>query len=229
MAVIAQVRRFWSALVRPEKEDWRLRSAGTRDARRGVARTLLLIISSFLVVSLSPELQAQTATGSIAGTVKDPSGAAVSGATIRLTNVATNEARNTQSNDLGYYAFPLTPPAAYKLEVEAHGFKRFIQENVKLDVGLAITLDAMRASFAYALFTMQPRIRFRQCNLWPLLSFGGYCEPAHAWAKVDIGTFLQSQFLSVKVEGLILIVDQNGYHGKLRDYFHVHQVSLSSV
>src|SRR5438270_1049920 len=142
MAVIAQVRRFWSALVRPEKEDWRLRSAGTRDARRGVARTLLLIISSFLVVSLSPELQAQTATGSIAGTVKDPSGAAVSGATIRLTNVATNEARNTQSNDLGYYAFPLTPPAAYKLEVEAHGFKRFIQENVKLDVGLAITLDA---------------------------------------------------------------------------------------
>ena len=65
----------------------------------------LLFAVALVWVSL-PCTQAQTATGSVAGSVKDPSGAAVSNAAVTLTNVATNEARVTKSNDLGYYSFP---------------------------------------------------------------------------------------------------------------------------
>ena len=142
MSVVARVQLYWSALVGADKKEFQIRSAVTSCARRGVASSLLFVAVAFLSANFSPELRCQTATGSIAGRVKDPSGAAVSGATVRLTNVATNEARTTQTNDLGYYSFPLTPPAGYKLEVDAQGFKRFVQENLKLDVGLAITLDA---------------------------------------------------------------------------------------
>lgn len=48
--------------------------------------------------------------GEISGEVRDPSGAVVAGATITLTNIGTNAARTTESNDVGVYAFPAVPP-----------------------------------------------------------------------------------------------------------------------
>ena len=103
---------------------------------RAPARCVALFILSIVGA------QAQTATGSVAGSVRDPSGAVVSGAVITLDNVATNEARTTKSNELGYYSFQLMPAAVYRLQVEANGFKRFVQQDIKLDVGLAVTINA---------------------------------------------------------------------------------------
>ena len=87
MSVVARVRLYWSVLVRADKKDFQIRSAVTSYARRGIASSLLFVAVAFLSANFSPELRCQTATGSIAGRVKDPSGAAVSGATVRLTNV----------------------------------------------------------------------------------------------------------------------------------------------
>jgi outer membrane receptor protein involved in Fe transport len=84
---------------------------------------------------------AQTATGSISGSVRDPSGGAVVNAQVNAINVATNEPRTTITNNLGYYTFPLLPPATYRLEARAPGFKRFVRDNIKLDVALALTAD----------------------------------------------------------------------------------------
>src|SRR5581483_3650443 len=84
---------------------------------------------------------AQTATGSISGSIRDPSGAAIVSAQVSLINVATNEPRRTITNDLGYYNFPLLPPAPYRLETQAAGFKRFVHDNIKLDVALSLTVD----------------------------------------------------------------------------------------
>jgi hypothetical protein len=145
MSIVARVRSRWIAFLAADNGKLHDNPAAFPNMRCRLRLVGGCLSLGLACLNLSPALRAQTATGSIAGSIKDPSGAAITGATVRLTNVATNEARTTQSNDLGYYSFPLTPSAVYNLEVEARGFKRFVQENVKLDVGLAKTLDAKLA------------------------------------------------------------------------------------
>ena len=60
-------------------------------------------------------------TGAIAGVVKDPSGAVVSGAVIRLSNIAGVD-RDATSDGTGHYAFQLLPPGNYHLEATKTGF-----------------------------------------------------------------------------------------------------------
>ena len=108
---------------------WRLREPGG----------LLLGAALFLIGAVW--VQGQTATGSIAGTAHDPSGAPVTGVSLTLTNVATNESRSTATNNLGYYSFPLLPPATYKLKADQTGFRSFVVERVTLDVAEALTED----------------------------------------------------------------------------------------
>src|ERR1700730_611125 len=95
----------------------------------------------FLLAATASAAFSQTATGSISGSVRDPSTAAVIAAKVTLTNIANNESRSITSNSLGYYSFPLLPPATYRLEAQAPGFKRFVRDNIKLDVALALTVD----------------------------------------------------------------------------------------
>jgi carboxypeptidase family protein len=92
----------------------------------------------FLILALlfTPAfLLSQTGTSSIRGTIGDPQGRVVSGATVTLTNVATNAIRTTKSSENGDYTFELITPATYRLEVEAPGFKKNVVENVKALIG----------------------------------------------------------------------------------------------
>jgi hypothetical protein len=100
-----------------------------------MARSILL----FLLVTGSAV--AQTATGSIAGTVTDPASAVVPSARVTLTNRATAAKREILTNSQGSFLFPLLPSATYSLEVEAAGFKRFARDSVKLDVALTAVVD----------------------------------------------------------------------------------------
>ncbi len=97
--------------------------------------------SIFLLLFVAANAVAQTATGSIAGTVTDPASAVVPSAKVTLTNRATAEKREMLTSSQGSFLFPLLPPATYSLEVEAPGFKRFARDNVKLDVALAAVVD----------------------------------------------------------------------------------------
>lgn len=84
---------------------------------------------------------AQTATGSISGNVRDQTQAAIPNTTITLRNIGTNESRTATSNHLGFYSFQLLPPATYRLEAESAGFRRFVRENIKLDVDMSAVVD----------------------------------------------------------------------------------------
>ena len=84
-------------------------------------------------------------TSNIQGSVEDPSGAEVAGATVTLTNNATGVASTTVSDSSGNYRFISLAPGAYKMSVEAKGFKKWSQEvtllteqNVSLPVKLAV-------------------------------------------------------------------------------------------
>jgi hypothetical protein len=94
-------------------------------------RLLLTLLLSVVMVSRSA---AQQATALINGTVKDPSGAVVSGAKVRLINTATNTPRTTTTNKDGIYLFSLVPIGTYQLEVEQTGFDKYIQSGITLQI-----------------------------------------------------------------------------------------------
>jgi hypothetical protein len=84
----------------------------------------------------------QTAnTGTITGVVKDQSDAVVAGATVRATNVATGVSRTTTTSDSGTYELAALVPAEYRIEVEAQGFAKYIQEGVRVNVLSRVTVD----------------------------------------------------------------------------------------
>jgi outer membrane receptor protein involved in Fe transport len=88
-------------------------------------------------------LYAQTAvTGGIEGNVTDPSGAAVSGATVEATNVADGVTRTTVTNNDGAYRFPSLIPGTYTVTVKKEGFAQFTREATRLDAGIGIRIDA---------------------------------------------------------------------------------------
>lgn len=84
---------------------------------------------------------AQTATGSVVGTISDKTGNAIAGAKVNITNIGTNEVRSAVTNDHGYFSLTLLPPAIYGLVAEAPGFAKFVEPHVRLNVGDVLTID----------------------------------------------------------------------------------------
>ncbi len=80
-------------------------------------------------------------TASISGTVTDPSGAVVAGATVTATNIATGVATTQTTNAQGYYSFQALPLGTYSVGVGKTGFKAYQQTGLILDVNTALTVD----------------------------------------------------------------------------------------
>src|ERR1700745_750115 len=86
---------------------------------------VLFILIMALAAGIPSRTPAQTAgTGVIVGTVTDPTGATVSGATVTLTDIATNAARTASTNQAGRYDFPNLPPGKYDLTINKSGFRQ---------------------------------------------------------------------------------------------------------
>ncbi len=81
----------------------------------------LLGISAIVVLLCLPISLSAAANGNISGTLKDPSGAVVQGATITLVNTALKSEYKTISNGEGFYSFPTLPVGHYDLTIEAPG------------------------------------------------------------------------------------------------------------
>ncbi len=84
----------------------------------------------------------QAVSGNIIGTITDPSGAAVSGAQITVTNIGTNASYQTTTNDSGNYTEANLAPGSYTVTITAPGFQKFTQQNVTVDVSQSIRVDA---------------------------------------------------------------------------------------
>ncbi len=95
-----------------------------------------------LLLAFSTIAVAQEITGSIVGSVKDPNGAAVAGATVTVTDSEKKlVVRTVQTNDDGGYTVRDLPVATYDVTVEAPNFKKHIESKVQVDVGHRRTLD----------------------------------------------------------------------------------------
>lgn len=108
-------------------------------------RKLPSIIFTVLLLLLLETLALAQGNATLSGTVTDPNGAVVSGATVTVTNVATNVSSNTQTTDAGLYRFPTLPVGTYTVKVEASGFSAAQVEKVVLTVGQTVTQDVTLA------------------------------------------------------------------------------------
>ena len=85
--------------------------------------SLMLVFATFVALSISFQCAwAQEVTASITGTVTDPSGAAVGGATVTATSVERGITYTAQTNDSGLYRIAQLPVGTYELKVEKAGF-----------------------------------------------------------------------------------------------------------
>jgi hypothetical protein len=104
----------------------------------GFRRSLLtLLFLGWLAIPLS----ATGPTGTITGTVTDPSGASVPKAKIAVRNLATNATRDALTNDDGDYTVALLAVGRYRVSVEKEGFRRSFYNDVTLDIDQTVRVD----------------------------------------------------------------------------------------
>src|SRR5579862_743947 len=95
----------------------------------------LLSVCFVLLLTCTSLSLAQTAeTGALTGTVTDPSGAIISGATVTLTSAATGQTRTTTTDANGSYKFSLLQPGTYSVKFSAAGFKTAESSGVIVNV-----------------------------------------------------------------------------------------------
>src|ERR1700756_3082806 len=96
---------------------------------------------AFLILSAALSLHAQTTNGSIEGSITDPSGGAVAGASVTARNMDTARRKATTTTQAGIYSLPNLPPGRYSVTVEAPNLKKYAQEGVTVTTGTAVSLN----------------------------------------------------------------------------------------
>ncbi|HEX8139237.1 MAG TPA: TonB-dependent receptor [Pyrinomonadaceae bacterium] len=99
-----------------------------------------LVLSLLLAFMLCVDARAQAVYGSINGTVTDPQGAAVVGATVTVTDLTKNTSRTVQTNEDGNYSATNLIPGRYLVKIEQQGYKTSEQE-VTVQVDVAANAD----------------------------------------------------------------------------------------
>ncbi len=104
---------------------------------------LLTLLRGVVVIAMTcSSAFAQVRFGTVLGTLVDSSGATAPGATVKLTNLGTNETRTTLSGSAGTFTFPNVSAGLYRLDVEMAGFKHFTQDKVEVQVDVTTRVDA---------------------------------------------------------------------------------------
>src|SRR2546425_5510644 len=108
-----------------------------RKSMRILAGLILFAAASLF----SSSLQAQELRGKITGRVMDPNGAAVAGATVKVTDIARSTTATFTTNADGLFDALYLLPGTYQVVIEASGFKKSIQQTVQVAINETRTLD----------------------------------------------------------------------------------------
>jgi hypothetical protein len=105
---------------------------------------VFLLGLSFLLLLSASLSQAQVVTGSISGTVVDPSGAAVASASVDLRETDTGATTHATTNDTGYFRFVLLPIGNYDLTVAKDGFRKTSLNSLKVSSNQEYAVGAIK-------------------------------------------------------------------------------------
>ena len=101
--------------------------------RNGLRTFLLMLLA--LGVCVVPVFAQTGSTGSLSGTIMDPKGAVVAGASVKVVSKATNQEFTTQTTEDGTFTIPTLTAGIYTATITASGFKQSIVTDIKIDVG----------------------------------------------------------------------------------------------
>src|SRR5437867_7155310 len=104
-------------------------------------RKLLASVAVALAFPVALAAQSQATTAVIRGTVTDPSGTAVAGATVVLRETQTGFQRQVTSNERGIFIAPLMPLGTYDVSARAVGFSEARKTGVRVGVGETVNLN----------------------------------------------------------------------------------------
>lgn len=100
---------------------------------------------------------AQSITGAISGIVTDSSDAVISGVSVRLASLATGAERTATTNEAGRFFFGSLQPGAYKIAVEAQGFRRLEQTNINVSAAETVSLPELKLQVGQVTDTVEVR------------------------------------------------------------------------
>src|SRR5215208_4027448 len=107
-----------------------------------MSRSSLIMVLLTVVLGAAPiAAVAQTSTSRITGRVVDAKQASIAGASVTITNEATNVSQTQTTTEAGVYAFEALPVGDYSLTVEQNGFKKFLKTGNHLEVNNPLTVD----------------------------------------------------------------------------------------
>jgi Carboxypeptidase regulatory-like domain len=109
--------------------------------RSSTAREFPGLVVLFVLGLSCPPASAQGVFGTITGTVTDASGGVLPGATVTLTNVATNVRKTLTANEAGVYSATSLIPGTYQVEASLAGFKTAVLDRVILEVNSTRKVD----------------------------------------------------------------------------------------
>src|SRR5437899_6084086 len=132
-------------------------------------RTFLVLFAAFLVLAASGVAWSQTVQGVITGTITDPTGAVVPGATVTITNVGTNASQSATTGSDGSYRFPLVPSGAYTIEVKAANFAVVRASGIVVEasqtIPFSVKLELAKASQVIEVTSQAPLVQTATSDL----------------------------------------------------------------
>src|SRR5437762_11478895 len=99
-----------------------------------VVCTVKRLISLLVLLTATTAYAQQTATSQISGVAQDPSGAAIPGAEVRVTQTETGFSRTATTGADGSYTIPNLPVGPYRLQATSQGFSAYVQDGIILRV-----------------------------------------------------------------------------------------------
>src|SRR5262249_15309686 len=105
-----------------------------------MSRSHLILAASIITVLLASTASAQTFRGGITGSISDPSGAAIPGASVQLVSEGTGLSRNQETTSTGDFTFSDLPVGFYTITVSKQGFQTRKLEKVEVAVGKVTSL-----------------------------------------------------------------------------------------
>ncbi len=123
-------------------------------------RLFVLLLLVGLTAGLCGAAWAQEITGQIRGIVTDTSGGVIANATVTITNVDRKQVvRTVETNSAGEYVAPFLPVGRYSVSVEIKGFKKFVKNDIELNVSDRLVRELPLNNRNYEqLVTLQPGV-----------------------------------------------------------------------
>ena len=106
-------------------------------------RHLCSVALTAFALSVVAHAQTSQTSGALRGIVKDRSGRAISGASVRVTNIETGAGRTVRTGGAGDYSIPLLPSGTYEILVSAPGFKPVKESGLRVTLGNSIAVNPM--------------------------------------------------------------------------------------